>query len=339
MFQKARLKLTAWYLLIIMSISVLFSVTIYKGSTHEIERFARVRHFRLEHGEFFPPSVALSQSDQAVVQEAEDRLKTILLLINLGILTVSGGIGYFLAGKTLKPIREMVDEQNRFITDASHEFGTPITSLKSEIEVYMRSKSHTVKEADALLASNLEEVNNLQVLSDNLLELATNKKTNGDYPFELLSLSAVVQEAVKRVGPLAKRKHVTITNTVHDASLTAERQSITELFVILLDNGIKYSPQNSKVSISSKKKDLTVSIFVKDEGIGISSEDLPYIFDRFYRADKSRTKTDVSGYGLGLAIAKQIIDRHSGSISVESEINKGTTFSIHLPTKQPHKII
>lgn len=332
MFQKARFKLTAWYLLIIMSISVLFSVTIYKGSTHEIERFARVRHFRLERDGFFPPSVALSQSDQAVVQEAEDRLKTILVLINLGILTVSGGVGYFLAGRTLRPIQDMVDEQNRFIADASHEFSTPITSLKSEIEVYMRSKNHTVKEADALLASNLEEVNNLQVLSDNLLELAINQKTNGDYPFELLSLSAVVQEAVKRVGPLAKKKHITITNTVHDASLTAERQSITELFVILLDNAIKYSPQNSKVLISSKKQDVRVSIFVKDEGIGISSEDLSYIFDRFYRADVSRSKAQVRGFGLGLSIAKKIVETHKGKIEAKSEINKGSTFIIHLPS-------
>lgn len=334
MFQKARLKLTLWYLLIIMFISILFSIAIYQGSTHEIERFARSRHARLENDGFLSQSFVPQQADQAVIKEAEDRIKTILVIIDLGILAASGGIGYFLAGRTLRPIRDMVDEQNRFITDASHELSTPLTALKSEIEVYFRSKKHTLNEADTLLTSNLEEVNNLQVLSDNLLQLSTSQKPNGDYPFETVTLSEIVPLAIKKVSPLANRKHMIIKSTVDDVLLTAERQTIVELFVILLDNAIKYSPDGGNVSVWSQKQDGEVSISVKDEGIGIEKTDLPHIFDRFYRADVSRSKTRVSGYGLGLSIAKKIVETHKGRIEVKSIPNKGSTFTIYLPPKQ-----
>jgi len=103
---------------------------------------------------------------------------------------------------------------------------------------------------------------------------------------------------------------------------------LVETFVILLDNSIKYSPKNSKIEINSKSSKNKVTISVMDEGIGIASDDLVHIFDRFYRAEKSRTE---KGYGLGLSIAKKIIEQHKGEIEVKSEVNKGTTFTVILP--------
>jgi signal transduction histidine kinase len=140
MFHSARIKLTAWYFLIIMLISVSFSVGIYRVTTVELNRIERMQRLRVEREDrLLMPSNEVTPRppilDPELIAETKNRFKIILFLINLGILAVSTGGGYFLAGRTLRPIKEMLDEQSRFITDASHELRTPLTSLKTEIEV------------------------------------------------------------------------------------------------------------------------------------------------------------------------------------------------------------
>lgn len=171
MFQSARLKLTTWYLLIIIIISSLYSVAFYNAATREISRIIRIEHARQQtFGAYFPlpPNLPSIEDLEAI----KTRLKVILILFNTGIFIIAGGAGYFLAGRTLRPIKGMMEEQNRFITDASHELRTPLTAARTEIEVALRDKNLTLTEAKKLLASNLEEVQNLQLLSDNLLQLA-----------------------------------------------------------------------------------------------------------------------------------------------------------------------
>ncbi len=349
MFTSARLKLTAWYLLIIMLVSLSFSIAMYKLLTSEFDRVERIQRLRQERQlslpvpndipfEFRQRFSRQFMLDPQLIEETKNRLKVILLLINTGIFGVSSLAGYFLAGRTLKPIKKMVDEQDRFITDASHELRTPITSLKTEIEVNLRDKKLS-KDTKKILESNLEDVNSLQSLSDNLIRLTQYQKTNNNIHFEDLSLSEIVDEACKKVANLAKHKSVTIKNQVNEFSLEGDESSLTEAFVIFLDNAIKYSHKNKVITLTSKKTDHSLAIEIKDEGVGIAEQDLPYLFDRFYRADKSRTKTDVQGYGLGLSIAKQIVDKHNGSIEVESEEGIGTTFSIQLPLKHSNRII
>ncbi len=320
MFQKARLKLTGWYLLIIMLISIFFSVAIYEVLTNELTRVERIQRLRQERQ--MRPAI-----DPEVIIETKNRLMAILILINLGILGGSSVLGYFLAGRTLRPIKDMVDEQNRFITDASHELRTPLTSLKTEIEVNLRDKDLGLIDAKKLLQSNLEDVNNLQYLSDNLIKL-TQYQTQ-DQDFKKISILEILDEAQKKVANLAKHKNINIKNKVQDFYLEGNKQSLVEVFVILLDNAIKYSLKGKDVIIASTKIDDKVLISVKDYGIGINKEDLPHLFDRFYRVDKSRTK-EISGYGLGLSIAKQIIEKHGGSIKVESKVGKGSTFSVSI---------
>ncbi|MBI2314512.1 HAMP domain-containing histidine kinase [Candidatus Daviesbacteria bacterium] len=324
-------------------------MAIYRVLTSELGRMERLHGLRQERQLSLPDfnNIPLQfrqriphsfQIDPELIAETKNRLKTILFLINAGIFGISGLVGFFLAGRTLKPIKDMVDEQNRFITDASHELRTPITSLKTEIEVNLRDKKLN-KNTKKILKSNLEDVNNLQSLSDNLIKLTQYQKTNGNIIFDEISLKEIVDEASKKVANLAKHKKINIQNNVKDFKLQANKQILTEAFVIFLDNAIKYSPKNTTVTLSSKLTDHSVLIYIKDEGIGIAKEDLPHLFDRFYRADKSRTKTDVQGYGLGLSIAKQIVDKHNGSIAVKSGEGIGTTFSIHLPLKHSKEII
>ncbi|OGD83092.1 hypothetical protein A2165_04120 [Candidatus Curtissbacteria bacterium RBG_13_40_7] len=352
MFQKARIKLTTWYLLIIMTISILFSLAIYAAvnrDLHRIERFQRVRQeereglvpaleqFRRDRERLGlpPPSIpgGFNTPDPEIIKETRIRLISTLGLVNLGILGLAGLAGYFLAGRTLRPIKEMVDEQNRFIADASHELRTPITSLRSEIEVAQRDKDLTLKNAKNILASNLEEVKNLQTLSDDLIELTRFQKDNSNFVFKNISLKAVIQEACRKAEQLAKKKGIKIQNKIKNFTLQVEKNTFCQLFVILLDNAIKYNPKGTKIILSSEKTDDHVIIKVSDTGSGIKKEEIQHLFDRFYRGDKSRTKLEVAGYGLGLSIAKGIVEKHSGSIEVESEEGKGTTFTVKIPIK------
>lgn len=341
-FHYARLKLTAWYLLIIMTLSIVFSLVVYKALTAEVERFERAQRFfierRLAEGNLPPPPggrrLFLFENGDSINPEllAETKLRILLMLVtaNVGIFVITGGLGYILAGRTLKPIKEMIDEQNRFITDASHELKTPLTSLRSEFEVAIMDEDNLkLKDAKHLIRSGVEEIVSLQVLAENLLELTQQQKIGG-LNTEEVSLLETVETALKKVIPLAKKRHVSINNRVDDFILEGEPQSLAELFVILLDNAIKYSNKNSKIDLASKKTDYNIEIRVKDTGIGVDEKDIPYIFDRFYRADKSRSKTP--GYGLGLSIARKIVETHKGAISVQSS-KKGTTFVVRLPSK------
>ncbi len=290
------------------------------------------KRFIIQLNEPNQPGVLITAPSSEVLEEAKYRILFVLILINLGILGLSGIAGYLLAGLTLKPIKNMVDEQNRFITDASHELRTPLTSLRSEIEVNLRDKKLTLAESRKLLESNLEEVNNLQYLSDNLIKLAQTHKPNS-VKFETVQIVKIANEALRKVEKLAKKKSITIEKEVEDISIQADKQSITELLVILLDNAIKYSDENKKINFEAKKSGGNVLIQVKDQGIGIDKNDLPFLFDRFYRADQARTKQDADGFGLGLSIAKEIVTKHKGSISVKSISGSGTVFTIKLPIK------
>ncbi len=342
MFKSARLKLTAWYLLIIMLISISFSLAMYTLLTDEFVRFESRQSLRQQHQleqqfNFQEPGQHPQLSfrhDPELINETKNRIRLILLIINLTILGVSALSGYFLAGRTLRPIKQMVDEQNRFITDASHELRTPLTSLMTSIEVNLRNKKLSLKNAKDLLESNLYQAYSLRTLSDDLLALTQYQNNNGNIQFEEVNLVKIVDEALKAVNPLANKKQITIKNHTKDYSFEGDHKSLVDVVVILLDNAIKYSSNKTTIEIVSKVLDHSVSIIIKDQGIGISREDLPHIFDRFYRADKSRSKGVASGYGLGLSIAKKIIGEHSGEINVESEVDKGTQFSVQIPKKQ-----
>lgn len=333
MFRSARIKLTAWYLLIIMVISAFFSAAIYRALTFELDRFERAQRLRIENQfEGLPPVPRQFRLDPDLVEETKNRLKLILGIIDLVILGGAAVAGYFLAGRTLRPIAEMVDEQGRFITDASHELRTPLTSLKLETEVNLRDQKLTLKQAKSLLKSNLEEINNLQILSDDLIKLTQYQSGGNDLAMAAVSLAEITHEAIRKVSGLARGQKITIVNKVKDLSFKANKATLVELLVIFLDNAIKYSPSRALVTLTTEKKSHHVLVAVTDQGMGIDKKDLPHLFDRFYRADKSRTKSDAIGYGLGLSIAKQIVDRHHGLITVKSSLGKGTTFTVQLPS-------
>ncbi len=327
MFNRARVKLTLCYLLIIMLVSVAFSTVIYRTISGEIERFSRLQRFRFERQVIPPPP----EFEPELIMETKQRVLVVLVLINSSILFFSGVLGYILAGQTLKPIQEMVKQQHQFISDSSHELRTPITALKSVTEVALRDKQLSIKTAKAALRDTLFEINQLQSLSERLLLVSQEGALPQD-KLHLVSLADEVKQAINSIMPLAKQKQIKI-----EANLKTKKRvrvfgdSLSQLISILLENAVQYSNKKSHIEVSVRVISGTARIAVKDQGQGISAEDLPRIFDRFYRADTSRETRKDQGFGLGLSIAQNIAQRHHWRINVQSQLKKGSTFTLELP--------
>lgn len=329
MFHSAALKLTAWYLAIIMVISLIFSVSLYHVSSADLDR-----NLNRQIG-YFNNFLAPDDTDnylslrQRQLNEDKRHLKANLFFFNILVLVAGGAASYWLARRTLTPIEEALKAQSRFASDASHELRTPLTAMQTENEVALRNPKLTKSEAVTLLQSNLEEVGKLRSLSEGLLRLA-----KGDGEIDISSRVAiqdVIDSAIARQIKNAKSKKINLISKLNKKYVKGNRESITDLISIFLDNSIKYSSPGTNVYLKSSHKDKGTVISIQDEGYGIKPEDLPHIFDRFYRAELSRTKNHANGYGLGLAIAKNIVDAHHGYIEVKSSVNKGSVFSIWLP--------
>ncbi|EKD62427.1 MAG: histidine kinase [uncultured bacterium] len=328
-FDTTRLKLTAWYLLIIALISISFSAIIYRVVTDELERGFMVAEYRIRGMPIPGQRVRLLLEDE--LADTKRLLAARLAVVNGCILAFSGLASYLLAGKSLQPIKVAMDEQKRFVADASHELKTPLTAIKTEIEVALRDKKFTLVQAKELLRSNLQETDKMKDLANYLLSLSRYESNGKDIVKERLDLKDVVDEAVDKNQVLAKKSSIKLVSDSESVIVNGNYQSLVELALILITNALKYSSRNKRVNVSVKKTGGSALFEVKDEGIGIAKADLPHIFDRFYRADSSRSKEVVDGYGLGLSIAKSIVQIHEGRIVVTSKPNKGSTFSVLLP--------
>lgn len=318
-----------------MFISIVFSATLYQISSSEIgQSLGRQTRILRELQGNMPLSNPMQDFDSLRTQQLEasnSHLKTNLIYLNLLILVLSSGASYFLARKSMRPIEEMMEAQNHFTADASHELKTPLTVMKTEIEVGLRDKKTNLSDMKKMLVSNLEEINKLEVLSNALLNLSRYQNDNKK-DFKNLSISEIVTEAFEKIEKLAEKKGIHFNNKLEDVKISGDKKSLVELFVILLENAIKYSDTKSTVSIKIGHEDNKFAVVqIADRGIGIKKSDIPFIFNRFYRADQSRCKEKCEGYGLGLSIAKSIIDLHNGQISVVSTPGEGSEFTIKLP--------
>lgn len=321
MFKEARLKLTGWYLLIIMTISLTFSGVIYRASSFELRRFAEAQQNRFERRIVPFPEIM----EDELFLEAQQRIINSLILINLTIFGLSAVLGYYLSGKTLSPIQTMMDDQYRFVSDASHELKTPITAIKTTLEVAIRDKELGLIEAKKTLTTSLEEVNRLQKLAEGLLEL-THKNISQD--LVPLNIAGIAKTTVKMIKPIADRKKISIRVNIPSAMVMAEESGMTRALIAILDNAIKYGPVGSKIEVLGKVSGKIVAISICDQGKGIAENEIAKVFDRFYRSDLARSE---NGYGLGLSIAKQIIADHSGNIQIKNNPTGGTNVTILLP--------
>jgi len=330
MFRKALLKTTGLYLLIIMAISLFFSLNLYRISTAQIQNSLR-RQQHLYEGSGRRQNMwddpAFIADREIQIEESKEEIVSQLIYTNLFILVFGGVLSYLLARATIRPIEDAHDAQARFTGDASHELRSPLAAMKSEIEVALRNPKITKEEAIAVLSSNLEEIDRLKYLADYLLDLARDEETS--LKKERIAVKKLIDGAISDVQQKAQKRKVKIDKKVDaDFLVWTHPESVRQILSIFLDNAIKYSESGTPVSISAGKDFGRIEIAVSDQGVGIKKEDQAKIFDRFYRADQSRTKNKTEGYGLGLSLAKKLADVSKIKIEVDSKSGIGSTFRL-----------
>jgi heavy metal sensor kinase len=230
----------------------------------------------------------------------------------------------------IRRLHDSFAQVRQFSGDASHELRTPLTIVRGEIELALRSHK-SPKEYRRVLESTLEEVLRLTSIIDNLLTLT--KADQGLYraEFSEINLKSLVEELCEDSEVLASRKKIKVAlDSGPSITIVGDRLRLRQLFLNLIDNAIKYTPVGGKVTMAVERQNGSAVFRVADTGIGIPAEEIPKIFDRFYRVDKARSR-EMGGTGLGLSIAKWIAELHRGTISVESELLKGSVFTVRLP--------
>jgi two-component system sensor histidine kinase CiaH len=265
-----------------------------------------------------------------------EMLSHLLLVIGLGsLISVFIAIlaGIYLANKALIPIKLSWEKQQRFVADASHELRTPLSVMKLNLEHLFRHPDRSIEQESETIHQSIQEINYLSRMSTDLLTLARSDADHLQIVPESVRLDGILTQTVKDFRPLAANKLVNITADVSPMSIMGDRERLKQLFVILLDNAVKYTKESGVISVQGEVKNFQAVIVISDTGIGISKENLPFIFDRYYRGDKARTR-HLEGSGLGLSIAKWIIDSHSGKIRVTSKEGEGTQILISFPLKK-----
>lgn len=340
MFRSATFKLTAWYLLIVMVISLGFSISVYHFATSELSYGLNNQTQRIFNQ--FPvfndnPYLRVRGED---VSAGAHHILVRLVYFNLLVLVGAGLASYWLARRTLEPIEAAHDRQKRFTADVSHELRTPLTSLKMNSEVALLDPKANRQELQSTLQSNVEDAIRMEQLINSLLRLTKLDNDDSRANFESIPSTELVTEAIAHIQMIADNKHITIEQDVKAEQVYGDRDSLVQLLVILLDNALKYSPNQTTVHVTSHTLADSLQIIIRDEGQGISREALPHVFERFYREDTARTSSqDGEGYGLGLSIAKMIADRNKADITLTSRPGKGTTATVNIPLASKSKSV
>jgi heavy metal sensor kinase len=233
----------------------------------------------------------------------------------------------------LERLEESVKKQRQFTSDAAHELRTPLTAIRSIVDVTLHRDRSSEEYVSALLQIQ-NEIERLSSVIDDLLIITRLENTLPKREFAVFSVSALIWEVLETMMVLAKEKNIEIETDLQDnVEIAGDRKHLSRAVFNLVDNAIKYTPENGKIRIAAKLSESKerIEIIVEDNGIGIQSEDVERIFDRFYRVDKARSQT--RGTGLGLSIAKEIVKAHGGDILVKSSPGKGSTFKVSLPSK------
>jgi signal transduction histidine kinase len=232
--------------------------------------------------------------------------------------------------ETLERLEHIFTAQQRFLADVSHELRTPLTVIKGNVDL-MRRMDKVDPESLDTIEDESDRLTRLVVAL--LLET---QAESGQLPlhFSLLELDTLLLEVFKEMRVLARNRVNLKLAEIDQIQVNGDRDRLKQVFINLISNAVKYTPQGGDVFLSLGRVGGNARIIVRDTGPGIPAEDLPHIFERFYRAEKSRTRSKVGGFGLGLSIAHWIVTHHGGRIEVDSTEGSGTTFCIYLPVAQ-----
>jgi signal transduction histidine kinase len=243
-----------------------------------------------------------------------------ILLVGLG--------GAALAHQSIKPIESAITQMRRFMGDAAHELKTPIAVLRARTDVALQ-RERSPSEYHEILGSVSSESERLGNLVENMLLLA--RADAGQWPVQKVKvyLDDVLMDAASAARALGTSKNVRIDlDTLDEAAVNGDPTLLRQLFMILLDNAINFTPEGGSVTAMAEKNGKACHVTIKDTGVGIPTSALPHVFERFFRADPARSR---GGVGLGLSIARWIVDAHNGRIAVDSAEGRGTTVKVSFP--------
>jgi two-component system, OmpR family, sensor kinase len=236
--------------------------------------------------------------------------------------------------EALSRLEEALGREHRFVADASHELRTPLTNIEGYAEMLEQWALQDPETALRSVEAIREESRRMQQLAEELLALARGDE-GAPLEFKAQDLGAVAEEATRSVrGAAGGKVTVEYAPPEHKIIATFDRNRMRQALSILLDNAIKYTPEGGEIRVWAHERDAEVEVAVSDTGMGIPEEHLPHVFERFYRADRARTR---GGAGLGLAIARQIAYAHGGTIEVQSTPGKGSTFVLRIPRGSPNR--
>jgi signal transduction histidine kinase len=264
------------------------------------------------------------------------QMKFLLIISSFVLLVVASVVGYIFAGRAIIPIKHAFKKQQEFTANASHELRTPLSVLQASIEIIEEEKKRLPTLHQSILGSMKDEIRRMIQLAEHLLTLARFESKQVELHYEAFDLHRVIKLVVDKLQIISDEKKIKLLilekELSRDDFFVGNENQIYQLIYILMDNAIKHSAEQDLVTIQCKYllKPNRYEIIVSDQGGGIPKEDLPQIFERFYRVDKARSR-DSGGTGLGLSIAASIVQIHSGEITVESALDKGSIFRVSLP--------
>ncbi len=240
--------------------------------------------------------------------------------------------GVLILFQDLTDMRNLQTTRRELIGNISHEFRTPLASIKAMVETLHNGAINDKKASMDFLTRIDGEIDRLTQMVAELTELSRIETGKSELKLDTTDLNALIEEVINQLGPQAERQQIAFKKELDPALpfVQVDTGRVKQVIVNLSHNAIKFTPPGGSIIVSSRYDDKYVTVSVTDTGMGISKEDLPHIFERFYKADKARS---TGGTGMGLAIAKHVIEAHGGRIRVESDEGKGSTFSFSLPLK------
>ncbi len=274
-----------------------------------------------------PTPVAWVQVERPLSAEEEtlDKLLTVLAVggsIGIGLSALGG---WFLAGKSLKPVHAAFARQQAFVADASHELRTPLAVIRANAEYLQLEQPESAEVSDIV-----DESERLSNLIDTLL-LVARGDAHREQVREPVDLGAVAEQGASSLSPLARDRGVDLAVDAGGGLLVSgDRDQLRQLVVILVDNALRYTEPGGRVDVRVRESGAAATLAVTDTGIGIPAEALAHVFERFYRTDAARNR-ESGGAGLGLAIARKLVEDHGGRIEARSEVGRGSTFTVRLP--------
>ncbi len=272
------------------------------------------------------------------LQQTRKNLAELRFYLSVGVpitLSIVGIVGWFLGGVAMKPTKRSYEQLQRFTADASHELRAPVAAILSNAQVGLLAPEDNSELPRQRLENIVDISKSMSALIGNLLFLARHEGRLNPKDLQSVEIVGLLKQLSDEYQLVGEEKELSIVAELpsQPVTLLADSDLLQQALKNLLDNACKYTPQGGTVKLKLFSQLRRISIQVIDSGIGIPSEDLPSVFERFYRVDSSRTRSS-GGFGLGLAIAQQILKAHGGEITVESKVGEGSIFQVCLPLRK-----